>query len=177
MRLMVLDRDGVINQDSDEYIRSADEWNPLPGSIEAIARLTQAGWRIVVATNQSGVARGYFTMAALNTMHAKMHRAVNQAGGRIDAVFFCAEGADSNSPFRKPNPGMLLAIGERFNVALDEVPAVGDKASDLEAARAAGALPLLVLTGKGKLTQSRGALPQGTQVFADLAAVAEAYVT
>jgi D-glycero-D-manno-heptose 1,7-bisphosphate phosphatase len=174
---MVLDRDGVINNDSENYIRHPDEWQPIPGSIEAIARLTQGGWRIVVATNQSGVARGYFDMAALNAMHAKMHRAVNQAGGRIDAVFYCAESPDSNSRFRKPNPGMLLAIGERFNVPLSEVPAVGDSQKDLDAAAAVGAQPVLVRTGNGARTEQAGHLPPGTRVFADLAAVAQAYVT
>jgi D-glycero-D-manno-heptose 1,7-bisphosphate phosphatase len=177
MKLVILDRDGVINYDSDRYIKSPDEWQPIPGSIEAIARFTQAGWRVVVATNQSGVSRGLFDMATLNAMHARMHRAVNQAGGRIEAVFYCAERADSNSPYRKPNPGMLLEIGERFNVPLQEVPAVGDSAKDLQAAQAAGARPVLVLTGKGEQTRSEGQLPPGTRVFADLAAVADAYVT
>jgi D-glycero-D-manno-heptose 1,7-bisphosphate phosphatase len=177
MKLIILDRDGVINYDSDQYIKSSKEWQPIPGSLEAIARLTQAGWRVVVATNQSGVARGLFDMAALNAIHAKMHRAANQAGGRIDAVFYCAESADSNSPYRKPNPGMLLAIGERFNVPLAEVPSVGDSTRDLQAAHSAGAQPVLVLTGKGALTQAEGKLPPGTRVFPDLAAVAHAYVT
>jgi D-glycero-D-manno-heptose 1,7-bisphosphate phosphatase len=177
MKLVILDRDGVINYDSDRYIKSPDEWQPIPGSIEAIARFTQAGWRVVVATNQSGVSRGLFDMATLNAMHARMHRAVNQAGGRIEAVFYCAERADSNSSYRKPNPGMLLEIGERFNVPLQEVPAVGDSAKDLQAAQAAGARPVLVLTGKGEQTRSEGQLPPGTRVFADLAAVADAYVT
>jgi D-glycero-D-manno-heptose 1,7-bisphosphate phosphatase len=177
MKLMVLDRDGVINHDSDDYIKSPDEWRPIPGSIEAIARLNQGGWRIVVATNQSGVARGLFDMATLNAMHAKMHRAVNHAGGRIEAVFFCAEGPDSDSPYRKPNPGMLLAIGERFNVPLNEVPSVGDSGKDLQAAQAVGAQPVLVLTGKGAHTRAAGELPPGTRVFADLSAVAHAYVT
>jgi D-glycero-D-manno-heptose 1,7-bisphosphate phosphatase len=177
MKLMVLDRDGVINHDSDQFIKTPAEWQPIPGSIQAIARLTQGGWRLVVATNQSGVARGYFDMAALNAMHAKMHRAVNQAGGRIEAVFYCAEAADSASEFRKPRPGMLLAIGERFNVPLPDMPAVGDSEKDLQAAVAVGAQPILVLTGKGEETRARAALPEGTRVFADLAAVANAYVT
>jgi D-glycero-D-manno-heptose 1,7-bisphosphate phosphatase len=177
MKLMVLDRDGVINHDSDEYIKSPAEWEPIPGSIAAISRLTQYGWRVVVATNQSGVARGYFDMATLNAMHNKMHRAVNQAGGRIEAVFYCAEAADSASAYRKPMPGMLLSIAERFNVSLDGVPSVGDSLKDLQAAAAVSAVPVLVLTGKGQRTRAAGDLPQGTQVFADLAAVATAYVT
>lgn len=177
MKLVILDRDGVINYDSDLYIKSAEEWRAIPGSIEAIAHFTQGGWRVVVATNQSGISRGLFDMSSLNAMHARMHRAVNQAGGRIDAVFYCAERADSNSRYRKPNPGMLIEIGERFNVPLREVPVVGDSAKDLQAAHAAGAQPVLVLTGKGERTRSEGALPPGTRVFADLAAVAHAYVT
>ena len=177
MKLVILDRDGVINQDSEHYIKSPEEWQPIPGSLEAIARFTQEGWRVVVATNQSGISRGLFDMSALNAMHAKMHRAVAQAGGRIDAVFYCAESADSNSPYRKPNPGMLLAIAERFNVTLAGMPAVGDSIRDLQAASAAGAQPVLVRTGKGAITEADAKVPDGTRVFADLAAVAHAYVT
>jgi D-glycero-D-manno-heptose 1,7-bisphosphate phosphatase len=174
MKLVILDRDGVINEDSDEYIKSPDEWIPIPGSLEAIARLTHSGWRVVVASNQSGIARGLFDMSTLNAINAKMHKAVSQAGGRIDAVFYCPEHPDSASPFRKPEPGMFLAIGERFNVSLVDVPVVGDSESDLRAAIAAGAQPILVLTGKGRRTRANGILPAGTVVYADLAAVAEA---
>jgi D-glycero-D-manno-heptose 1,7-bisphosphate phosphatase len=174
MKLIILDRDGVINYDSDGYIKHPDEWSPIPGSLEAIARLTHCGWRVAVASNQSGVARGLFDMAGLNAIHAKMHKAVNQAGGRIDAVFYCPEHPDSASPFRKPEPGMLLAIGERFNVPLAGVPAVGDTGGDLKAAAAVGAQPILVLTGKGAQTRERDVLPPGTTVYADLAAVAQA---
>jgi D-glycero-D-manno-heptose 1,7-bisphosphate phosphatase len=174
MKLVILDRDGVINEDSDAYIKSPDEWIPIPGSLEAIARLTHSGWRVVVASNQSGIARGLFDMATLNAINAKMHKAVNQAGGRIEAVFYCPEHPDSGSAFRKPEPGMFLAIGERFNVSLVDVPVVGDSESDLTAAVAAGARPILVLTGKGRRTRANGILPAGTVVHADLAAVAEA---
>lgn len=173
MKLLILDRDGVINKDSDHYIKSPEEWLPLPGSLEAIARLTQAGYRIVVATNQSGIGRGLFDMATLNAMHDKMHKAVSQAGGRIEAVFFCPDTDASNSPCRKPNPGMFQAIAERFNTSLAGVPAVGDALRDLQAAAAVGAKPLLVLTGKGMKTRAAGTLPGGTQIFADLAAVAQ----
>ena len=173
MRLLILDRDGVINKDSDQYIKSPEEWRPLPGSLEAIALLTQAGYRIVVATNQSGIGRGLFDMATLNAIHNKMHKAVNQAGGRIEAVFFCPDTDASKSPCRKPNPGMFHAIAERFNTPLTNVPAVGDALRDLQAAAAVGASPLLVLTGKGKKTQAAGGLPDETQTFADLAAVAQ----
>jgi D-glycero-D-manno-heptose 1,7-bisphosphate phosphatase len=173
MKLLILDRDGVINKDSDQYIKSPDEWQPVPGSLEAIARLTQAGYRIVVATNQSGIGRGLFDMATLNAIHNKMHKAVNQVGGRIEAVFFCPDTDASKSPCRKPNPGMFHAIAERFNTPLANVPAVGDSLRDLQAAAAVGAKPILVLTGKGRKTKSAGDLPRGTDTFADLAVVAQ----
>ena len=171
-KLIILDRDGVINFDSDRFIKSPEEWQPIPGSLEAIARLTQNGWHIAVATNQAGIGRGLFDMATLNAMHSKLHRSVAAAGGRIEAIFYCPDTSDSNSPNRKPNPGMNLAIGERFNVSLAGVPSVGDSLRDLQAAEAVNARPILVLTGKGKKTQAEGNLPPGTTVFPDLAAVA-----
>jgi D-glycero-D-manno-heptose 1,7-bisphosphate phosphatase len=174
MKLVILDRDGVINFDSDDFIKHPDEWRPIPGSLEAIAQLTQAGWRVVVATNQSGIGRGLLDMAALNAIHAKMHKAVNQAGGRIEAVFYCPDTAESQSPCRKPNPGMFHAIGERFNVALERVPAVGDSLRDLQAAAAVKAQPILVLSGKGVKTRAGGNLPEATAIYPDLAAVAQA---
>jgi D-glycero-D-manno-heptose 1,7-bisphosphate phosphatase len=172
MKLVVLDRDGTINHDSDEYIKSPAEWKPIKGSLEAIARLTQAGFRVVVATNQSGLARGLFDMAALNAIHDVLQRAVHQAGGRIDAIFFCPHADESGCECRKPRPGMLLEIGKRLNVPMEGVPVVGDSLRDLQAAAAAGARPVLVLTGKGKKTRAAGGLPAGTEVYADLAAVA-----
>ena len=170
MKLVVLDRDGVINADSDQYIKSPEEWTPIPGSLEAIARLTQAGFRVVVATNQSGLGQGLFDMATLNAIHNKMHKAVNQLGGRIDAVFFCPHAQDAGCSCRKPQPGMLLEIAERFKLVLAGVPAIGDSLRDLQAASAAGARPLLVLTGKGRQTVAAGGLPEGTEIHADLAA-------
>jgi len=172
MKLLILDRDGTINQDSDQYIKSPAEWKPIPGSLEGIARLTQGGWRIVVATNQSGIARGLFDMATLNAIHAEMHRAVVQAGGRIDAIFFCPHAADSNCECRKPKPGLLREIGSRLDVELKDVPMIGDTLRDVEAAAAVGAQPWLVLTGKGRQTRAAGGLPAGTEVAVDLAAVA-----
>ena len=172
MKLIVLDRDGTINHDSDAYIKSPAEWKPIKGSLEAIARLTQAGFRVVVATNQSGVARGLFDVATLIAIHDTMHRAAAQAGGRIDAFFFCPHAAQANCECRKPRPGMPLAIARRFNVSLEGVCMVGDSMRDLQAAQAAGAKPVLVLTGKGKKTRQAGGLPEGTQIFPDLAAVA-----
>ena len=172
MKLVILDRDGTINQDSDQYIKSPAEWKPIPGSMEGIARLTQGGWRIVVATNQSGIARGLFDMTTLNAIHGEMHRAVAQAGGRIDAIFFCPHAADSNCECRKPKPGLLREIGSRFDVELEGVPMIGDSLRDLEAAAAVGAQPYLVLTGKGRQTREAGGLPRGTEVAANLAAIA-----
>ena len=173
MKLVILDRDGTINHDSDHYIKSLDEWRPIKGALEAIARLTQAGYRIVVATNQSGIARGLFTTRTLFEIHDALQRAATQAGGRVDAFFFCPHAADSRCPCRKPEPGMLLEIGRRFNVALKDVYMVGDSLKDTQAAAAAGAHPVLVLTGKGKKTREEGNLPPGTEIFSDLAAFAE----
>jgi D-glycero-D-manno-heptose 1,7-bisphosphate phosphatase len=172
MKLVILDRDGTINHDSDKYIKSPAEWKPIPGSLEAIARFTQNGWRIAVATNQSGIARGLFDMSTLNAIHAEMHRAAGQAGGRIDAIFFCPHAADSNCECRKPRPGLLLEIAARFGVELDNVPMIGDSMRDVSAAAAAGAQPWLVLTGNGRKTRDAGGLPPGTQIAADLAAIA-----
>lgn len=174
MKLIILDRDGVINYDSDEFIKHPDEWRPIPGSLEAIARLTQSGWRVVVATNQSGVGRGLMDMVSLNAINSKMHKAVNLAGGRIEAVFYCPDTAESQSPCRKPNPGMFFATAERLNITLDQAPCVGDSLRDLQAAAAVGAHPILVLSGKGAKTRSAGHLPAGTTVYPDLAAVAHA---
>jgi D-glycero-D-manno-heptose 1,7-bisphosphate phosphatase len=172
VKLVVLDRDGTINHDSDQYIKSPAEWKPIKGSLEAIARLTQAGFRVVVATNQSGIGRGLFDMATLNAIHDTMHRAVHQAGGRIDAIFFCPHTDEHRCECRKPRPGMLQEIARRLNVDLEGVPVVGDSLRDLQAAAAAGARPVLVLTGKGRKTREAGGLPQGTAVYADLAAFA-----
>jgi len=169
MKLVILDRDGVINHDSAAYIKSPDEWKPIPGSLEAIARLTQAGYHVVVATNQSGVGRGLFEMATLNAIHDKMHRLASQAGGRIDAVFYCPHSQDANCGCRKPKTGLLDEIARRFGASLKDVPFIGDSSRDLEAAVAVGARPILVLTGKGAKTQREGKLPAGTRVHADLA--------
>jgi len=172
MKLVILDRDGTINHDSDQYIKSPAEWKPIKGSLEAIARLSQNGWRVVVATNQSGIGQGLFDMATLNAIHDTMHRAVHQAGGRIDAIFSRPHPRDSNCECRNPKPGMLLEIAKRMNVELEGVPVVGDSLRDLQAAAAAGARPVLVLTGKGRKTRDAGGLPAGTAVYPDLAAFA-----
>ena len=173
MKLVILDRDGVINFDSDRFIKNPDEWKPIPGSLEAIARLNQAGFRVVVATNQSGIGRGLFDMAMLNSIHDKLYRSLAHVGGRIDALFYCPHSADLNCQCRKPRSGMFEEIGRRFNTALLGVPSIGDALRDLQAAQAVSAQPILVLTGKGQKTQETGGLPEGTLVFSDLAAAAK----
>jgi D-glycero-D-manno-heptose 1,7-bisphosphate phosphatase len=169
MKLVILDRDGVINQDSDQFIKNTSEWKQIPGSLAAIAKLNHAGYRVVVASNQSGIGRGLFDMGALNSINDKMYRALAQVGGRIDALFYCPHAADANCDCRKPKPGMFIDIAQRFNVDLAGVPSIGDSLRDLQAAAAAGAQPMLVLTGKGAKTESAGGLPEGTPIFADLA--------
>ena len=173
MKLVILDRDGVINFDSDQFIKTPAEWKAMPGSLEAIARLTQAGYRVVVATNQSGIGRGLFDMDTLNAIHEKMHRAVQAVGGRIDAVFYCPHSADSKCECRKPRPGMFNRIGACFNVDLEQSFSIGDSLRDLQAASAAGSRPILVLTGKGEGTRDDGNLPEGTRIVADLAAAVD----
>jgi len=171
MKLIILDRDGVINFDSDQFIKSPEEWKPIPGSLEAIARLNQAGYRVAVATNQSGIGRGLFDMPTLNAIHDKMHKSLAQVGGRVDAIFFCPHTNESNCECRKPKSGMIEEIATRFGVSLKGVPAVGDSLRDLEAAGRLGAQPYLVLTGKGAKTQAKGGLPEGTLIYPDLASV------
>ena len=177
MKLIILDRDGVINYDSDQFIKSPEEWKQIPGSLEAIARLNQDGYRVVVATNQSGIGRGLFDMAMLNAIHDKMHKACALVGARIDAMFFCPHAAEANCYCRKPKSGLLEEIAARYSLGnLRGVPAVGDSLRDLQSAVAVDALPILVLTGKGVKTQADGGLPEDTKVFADLAAVAATLV-
>jgi D-glycero-D-manno-heptose 1,7-bisphosphate phosphatase len=174
MKLIILDRDGVINRDSDAFIKTPDEWKPLPGSLEAIAKLNHLGYRVVVCSNQSGIGRGLLDMAALNAINDKMYKALAQMGGRIDALFYCPHPAEANCECRKPKPGMFLDIARRFNADLTGVPAVGDSLRDLQASAAVGCLPILVLTGKGAKTQAAGGLPPGTRVYEDLAAAVRA---
>jgi D-glycero-D-manno-heptose 1,7-bisphosphate phosphatase len=151
-KLVVIDRDGVINEDSDEYIKSPEEWIPIPGSLDAIARLNHAGIRVVVATNQSGIGRGLFTAEDLNQMHAKFQRALARIGGHVDGIFFCPHTPDAGCECRKPAPGLLRSISLRFGMPLGGVPFIGDSNTDVEAALAARAQPVLVRTGKGLRT-------------------------
>jgi len=175
MKLVILDRDGTINADSDEFVKTPEEWLPLPGALEAIARLNHAGWHVVIASNQSGLGRGLFDVASLNAMHAKMHRLLAGAGGRIDAVFYCPHAPDDGCNCRKPKPGLFEQIGERFGIELAGMPAAGDSARDLQAGAAAGCEPHLVLTGKGVAYRGQAlppAFPANTIVHDDLAAFA-----
>lgn len=169
VKLIVLDRDGTINHDSEQFIKSPDEWRPIPGSLEAIARLNHAGYRVVVTTNQSGIGRGLFDMGTLNAIHDKMHRALALVGGRIDAIFFCPHSADATCDCRKPKSGMLREAGRRFNVDLTGVPVIGDGLRDLVPAEEVGGQPMLVLTGKGEKTLRDGGFPKNTVIFPDLA--------
>lgn len=170
MKLIILDRDGVINHDSDEFIKSPDEWQPIDGSMDAIAFLTQADYTIVVATNQSGIARGYFDVQTLNEMHNKMHRLVQQAGGEISGIWFCPHTADHECECRKPKSGMIVDILARFNAQASETYLVGDSLRDLQAIANVGGKPILVRTGKGMrtLTKDSGKLPEDTQIFDNL---------
>lgn len=174
MRLVILDRDGVINEDSDEFIKSPDEWLPLPGSLEAIAQLTNAGWRVVVATNQSGLARKLFNIDDLNAIHEKMYSMVNEYGGVIEAIFFCPHGPKDHCDCRKPKPGMLEQISQRLRIQLDGVPVIGDSLRDLQAAQAVGAQPVLVRTGKGTKTLYGGEGIENVPVYCDLKQAANA---
>ena len=175
MGLIILDRDGVINEDSDDFIKTVEEWVPIPGSLEAIAHFNHAGYSVAVATNQSGIARGLYDLEALHDMHKKMSTMLDAIGGSVDAVFYCPHLPAAHCSCRKPKPGMLLDIASRFGYeSLGGVYFVGDTYRDVEAARAAGAVPVLVRTGKGVKTlqvctdeQLRGVL-----VFDDLLSVA-----
>ena len=170
MKLVILDRDGVINHDSDDYIKSVDEWHPISGSLEAIARLNLSGYRVIVISNQSGLARGKFNIETLNTIHDKMHRLLAGYGGVIEAIFFCPHDPDDGCGCRKPRPGLYLDLAKRLRIKLNNVFAVGDKLSDIQAATAGGAKPVLVRTGYGRFAEHSGALPDGVPVFDDLAA-------
>lgn len=176
IKLVILDRDGTINQDSDDYVKSADEWKPLPGALEAIARMNQAGWHVVVASNQSGLGRGMYEVSDLNAMHAKMHQLLAAVGGRIDTVFYCPHTPMDQCNCRKPAPGLFEQIADRYGMDLHNVPTVGDTARDLVAGMALGCEPHLVLTGKGAAFKGRSlpdSFPPQTRVHQDLSAFAD----
>lgn len=173
MKLIILDQNGVINQRGGTLIKTPDEWQPITGSLQAIARLTHAGYRVVTATNQSGIGRGLLNMTSFNAINDKMFRAVQQEGGRLDALFFCPHTQHDKCVCRKPGIGMFKEIRQRYSVELSHVPVVGDSLRDLQAAAKAGAVPVLVLTGKGQTTLANGDLPAGTQIYPDLSAVVD----
>ena len=178
VKLVILDRDGTINEDRNDFVKSVDEWIPIPGALEAIARLNHAGWHVVIATNQSGIGRGIFDMSTLNAMHLKMNQLLAKLSGRVDAVFFCPHVPDDKCQCRKPLPGMFRQIGERFGVDLNKVLVAGDSLRDLQAGAALGCEPHLVRTGKAaamndvQLAQTVATV-QGTFVHTDLTAFAE----
>jgi D-glycero-D-manno-heptose 1,7-bisphosphate phosphatase len=176
MKLVILDRDGTINSDSEDFVKSPEEWTPLPGALEAIARLNHGGWHVVIASNQSGLGRGLFDVAALNAMHAKMHKMLAAVGGRVDAVFYCPHTAEEACVCRKPLPGLFEQISLRFGVSLKSVVSCGDSLRDVLAAVAAGCEPHLVLTGKSTRYLDSGqpdGLPAGTLLHRDLGAFAD----
>jgi len=175
LKLLILDRDGVINHDSDAYIKSLEEWIPIAGAIEAIAQLSKAGWTVAVATNQSGIARGYYSLQILEAMHTRLSELVAEQGGELGLVVYCPHGPDEGCACRKPKPGMLEAIAAHYQAELPGVWFVGDSKGDLEAALAVGAQPVLVKTGKGERTLSKG-VAASTLIFDDLAAVARALI-
>ncbi len=176
MKLVVLDRDGVINLDGDPIIESPDDWHAIPGSLEAIARLTQAGVHIAVATNQSGLARNIITLDTLHAIHQRMHQAVREAGGQIDVVVFCPHSDANECACRKPKPGMLYQINDHLDLDLSQVPVVGDSLRDIQAAMAANARPVLVKTGKGQQTRDEHGLDH-VPCFNDLAAFVDDYLS
>ena len=178
--LVILDRDGVINQDSDAFIKSADEFVPISGSLEAIARLNEAGFRVAIATNQSGLARGLFDVATLELMHDKLHRLLAEVNGHIDGIFYCPHSPEAGCDCRKPLPGLLQQIAKEFAMNLENVPVIGDSLRDLQSAIAVGAKPILVRTGKGERTIASLAEPsvdarlKTAPVYRDLAEAVEA---
>lgn len=174
MKLIILDRDGVINQDSDSYIKSPDEWIPIADSLQAIAKLSRAGYRVFVATNQSGLARGLFDIETLNAIHHKMTLAVQAVGGNIEAILFCPHGPNDHCECRKPKPGLYEEIARRTQQSLQGMPIVGDSVRDIEAAIQVGAKPILVLTGKGeKAQQQLKEIHLKVPVYRDLHSVTE----
>lgn len=152
MSLLILDRDGVINEDSDAYIRSLDDWIPIPGSIEAIADLSRAGYRVAIATNQSGLSRGFFTLDTLEKIHAGLCDQVEQQGGSIAGIFYCPHLPEEGCSCRKPATGLLQAIETELNEPAAGAYFIGDSLKDLQTAHAHGCVPILVRTGKGLAT-------------------------
>jgi len=178
IKLVIMGRDGILNEFREGHVTAPEEWVPIPGALDAVARINHAGWHVVVATNQSGIGRGMIDMSAVNAVHARMHQQLQTHGGRIDAVFFCPHTPEDDCACRKPKPGLLLDIGRRYGTDLAAVPAVGDTLRDLQAAHSAGCEPHLVLSGRargleGEALQQLLAQVPGAQVHADLGAFAD----
>jgi D-glycero-D-manno-heptose 1,7-bisphosphate phosphatase len=171
-KIVLLDRDGVINNDSDDYVRTVDEWQPITGSIEAIARLYHAGYKIFVITNQSGLARGYFSLETLQQMHAKFFALLDAHQAKVEHIYFCQHSPDVNCDCRKPKTGLLRQLVADTGLDLTSVPFLGDSLRDLQAADSFGCQPVLVKTGNGQNTLKK-TLPANTQVFTDLADFAD----
>lgn len=174
MQLIILDRDGVINYDSDDYIKSPEEWIPIPGSLEAIAKLKSAGYTIAIASNQSGLARGYFNKKTLDAIHQKMQDTLQTLGAQIDVIFYCPHGPNDGCDCRKPKPGLLRQIAEHFHVSLQDIPFIGDSLRDVQAAQAAGCLAIFVESGKSIADEK---LLIGIPRYADLATAVEALLS
>ncbi len=168
-RMVILDRDGVINQDSDDYIKSPDEWVPIPGSLEAISRLKKAGYLVTVASNQSGISRGLFSMEDLQEIHRKMEQQLAMRGTSVDGIFYCPHGPSDNCICRKPKPGLLLQIAKAFDIKLSETEFVGDNIGDIKAADMANARPILVRTGKGEHVMQHHPEAIDVPIYDDLA--------
>ncbi|MEW6694689.1 D-glycero-beta-D-manno-heptose-1,7-bisphosphate 7-phosphatase [Tepidimonas thermarum] len=179
LKLVVIDRDGTLNRDPEDFLHGPQDWQPLPGALEAVARLNQAGWRVVIASNQSGLGRGLFDVETLNAVHARMHKALAQAGGRIEAVFFCPHAPEDACDCRKPAPGLLLQIAQRYGVPPSQLVVVGDSVRDVGAGVAAGCDTHLVLTGQSAVHRNGTRppdLPPGVTVHDDLLAFADALI-
>jgi D-glycero-D-manno-heptose 1,7-bisphosphate phosphatase len=177
-RLVILGRDGILNVYREDHVKAPDEWEPIPNALEAVARLNHAGWHTVIATNQAGIGRGMIDMASINAVHQRMMQRLHEVGGRLDAVFFCPHTPEDNCECRKPKPGLMKQIAQRYGIEPRTVPMVADTLRDLQAAQAAGCQPHLVLSGRAahvdeaQLQQMLVAVPQ-TQVHTSLAAFAE----
>jgi D-glycero-D-manno-heptose 1,7-bisphosphate phosphatase len=168
-RMIILDRDGVINQDSDDYIKSVDEWHPLPGSIEAISRLKKAGYLVTIASNQSGIARGLYSEGDLAKIHTKMESLLAARGAKLDGIYYCPHGPEANCICRKPKPGLLFKIAKEFGIKLSETIFVGDNISDIRAADIANAKAVLVRTGKGEEVMQNYSEAVNVPAYDDLA--------
>jgi D-glycero-D-manno-heptose 1,7-bisphosphate phosphatase len=177
MKLIILDRDGVINLDSDEYIKSEAEWEAIPGSLEAIGKLCHYGYHVVIVTNQAGLSRGVMTIEDLIRIHQKMHAELAKFRGTIEAVFFCPHGPEEGCECRKPNPGLLKEVSHRLHTSLENAILVGDKLSDLEAAAAVKCRPVLVRTGYGQRHVDAGEVPEDVPVYASLSEFVDELLT